>query len=255
MKILITNDDGLNAAGLYHLWLGLKDLHDITIVAPHQERSGSSTSITLYHSLNLQPAPHACKKAWQLNGTPADCVSVALSADFGLVPDLVISGINRGSNAGRNALYSGTIGATIEAAHRGIPALAISCAGHTECQYKKAQDFIACAVEWIAQHPLPKGCVLNITVPIHPQILGVKITHQGRSYWRNEPKNSLPGASQGQYQMVGYYHRLPESEYSDIYWLDRGFITMVPLYTEDLTHHEWAKNHQNHSVGINLSKT
>lgn len=118
-KILITNDDGIHAPGIRHLWTALKDIADLVVCAPAMEQSAVGLSITIRHPLHIQKIKwHASESAnaitWAVNGTPADCVKLGLSVIYDEQPDLIVSGINRGTNAGRNVLYSGTVAGAIE---------------------------------------------------------------------------------------------------------------------------------------------
>ena len=121
-RILIINDDGIHAPGLIHLWKALVDLADVTIIAPAIEQSGVGLGITLRSPLHIESvAWNKGTPAWKISGTPADCVKMALSVILKTPPDLIVSGINRGSNSGRNVLYSGTVGGVIEGVLRNIP--------------------------------------------------------------------------------------------------------------------------------------
>ena len=125
--LLITNDDGIHAPGIRHLWETVREHADTAIVAPQVERSGSGLSITWTKPLHIHPVLwEKNTPAWTLNGTPADCVKMALAVLLERKPDLIISGINRGSNPGRTVLYSGTIGGVIEGAFKNIPGIAFS---------------------------------------------------------------------------------------------------------------------------------
>lgn len=142
-KVLMTNDDGINAPGIRHLWYALKDIADVTVIAPAQEQSATSLSITLRQPLMIQ------KQSWEggdniysVTGTPADCVKMGISVILDREPDLVVSGINRGTNAGRNLLYSGTVAGCIEAALHGLPAIAFSCHDYWETDYTAAQEHV-----------------------------------------------------------------------------------------------------------------
>src|SRR3989338_2220579 len=125
--LLITNDDGISAPGIKHLWQAVHEFADVAIVAPHVEKSGCGLSITWAKPLRIQPFVwDGDTPAWSVNGTPADCVKMACSVILEKRPQMVLSGVNRGSNAGRTVLYSGTIGGVIEGAYKNIPGIAFS---------------------------------------------------------------------------------------------------------------------------------
>ena len=131
--ILITNDDGIYAPGIQYLWKSLHGKYRLAIAAPLTEKSGMSMAITMTRPLQIKEIPWKDSSlAWGINGTTADCVKLALSVILEQKPDLIVSGINCGSNSGRNILYSGTIGGVIEGALRGIPGIAFSSESHTD---------------------------------------------------------------------------------------------------------------------------
>src|SRR5574338_1188667 len=134
--ILITNDDGIKAPGIQHLWSALKDFATISIVAPKTEQSGVGLGITIRSALHIEEfAWEELDSCWSVTGTPADCVKMALSVLLPSPPDLIVSGINRGTNAGRTVLYSGTIGGVIEGILRGIPGIAFSSFDMANTEY------------------------------------------------------------------------------------------------------------------------
>src|SRR5262249_28069062 len=139
--ILVTNDDGVHAPGIKHLWTALAEVADVVVVAPVSEQSAVSLSITVRHPLRIEKMEWPWAKeaqVWTINGTPADCVKLALSVILPHPPQLIVSGINRGNNAGRNILYSGTVAAVIEGVMHNIPGIAFSVANYFHPDYAKA---------------------------------------------------------------------------------------------------------------------
>ncbi len=180
--ILVTNDDGIGAAGLRALAAAMRALGTVSIVAPSGERSATAQSITLRQ-------PIACERladgAWAVEGTPADAVIVALNRLLTVPPDLVVSGINRGGNMGENIFYSGTVGAAAEAVIHGVPALAISLfARDGEYRYEDAAAVARQLAERVLRDGLPEGVLLNVNVPA-PWNGGVRFTRQSRRITRN----------------------------------------------------------------------
>jgi len=174
--ILLTNDDGIVAEGLKTLEKALKDLAHLVVVAPDQERSAVSHGLTLRTQLHLKEvsADH-----YVINGTPADCVIFALRHLFVQPPDLVISGINHGANLGDDIMYSGTVAAAREAAHHGVPSIAISQAYDDKpIRFKEGAEFARGMVEAILRNGLSGEICLNVNIPIR-KIKGMKITRQG----------------------------------------------------------------------------
>jgi len=175
--ILLTNDDGIEAEGLKTLEKALRDLAHLVVVAPDQERSAVSHGLTLHTKLHLKEisADH-----YIINGTPADCVIFALRHLFVQPPDLVISGINHGANLGDDIMYSGTVAAAREAAHHGVPSIAISQAYYEDepISFKRGAEFAREMVSSILHSGLNGEICLNVNIPIR-KIKGTKITRQG----------------------------------------------------------------------------
>ncbi|MBM3184535.1 MAG: 5'/3'-nucleotidase SurE, partial [Chlamydiae bacterium] len=164
--LLITNDDGIHAPGLRHLWESVRAFADVAIVAPIMEKSGCGMSITWGKPLRIQSVIWDNEtSAWSLNGTPADCVKMALSVLLDRPPQLIISGINRGSNAGRTVLYSGTVGGTIEGALKGIPGIAFSFSDEEVPPLSATQEYIFPLIQYFLEHPLPSETILNVNFP------------------------------------------------------------------------------------------
>jgi 5'-nucleotidase len=174
-EILITNDDGIHAAGLRALVGGLAGLGTVSVVAPSQERSAAAQSITVRHPIFCE---QIAEREWSIEGTPADAMMIALHRLFPTPPDLVISGINRGANLGENVFYSGTVGAAMEAVINHVPAFAISLAHRgKEFAFDHAARFGRRLAQVILQKGLPAGVLLNVNVPLEWNG-GVRLTRQ-----------------------------------------------------------------------------
>ena len=192
-KILLVNDDGIGAPGLKALWEALHDCAEISIIAPATEKSGAGLGITLRKPLLIEAvAWDKATPAWKVTGTPADCVRLGISTILDSIPDLIVSGINRGSNAGKTVLYSGTVGGVIEGTLRGIPGIALSCHDFENPDYGRTKRWISSLVAHLLEHPLPKGTLLNVNFPDTPEILGLKLAKQGQSYWIEDPRAPSP---------------------------------------------------------------
>ncbi len=187
-SILLVNDDGVAAPGLQALADALSGLGTLTIVAPDKERSATGHAITLHDVIYPRKYYKQGKFfGMAVSGTPADCSKLALHKLMKTLPDLVISGINLGSNTGFNVLYSGTVAAAAEGTFMGIPSIAVSLTTYTEPNFEPAQIFIRQVAEKILKDNLPQGILLNINVPNVPSpayIRGVEVTCQGRAQWR-----------------------------------------------------------------------
>lgn len=238
--LLLTNDDGIHAPGLKHLWQALSDLGEIVIVAPSQDASGSGVSITSTRPLHLHQVPWegGCS-AWSLNGTPADCVKMALSAVLQRPPTLILSGINQGSNSGRTALYSGTVGGVIEGTLKGIPGIAFSFCDLQVPALTATKPYLREIVTRFLTHPLPKGSLLNVNFPYHSErrIAGLRFAKQGQGYWIESPDKRTHPDGFSYYWLGGKWHSSDEDPASDVALLEQGYITAVPLHIGELTDH------------------
>ncbi len=198
LNILITNDDGIQAAGLWALFRALSRQHQVTVIAPDRERSAVSHGITLHQPIRAaQITVNGGDQGWAVSGTPADCVKLAVVELLDTRPDLVIAGINPGANVGVNLNYSGTVAAAKEAALYGLKALSVSIQGFDNLYYDEAAGFVAHLVPLIHSKALPAGTFLNINFPNQPITLtaGVRVTRQGidpyHEYFekRQDPRN------------------------------------------------------------------
>ncbi|MBU6382878.1 MAG: 5'/3'-nucleotidase SurE [Verrucomicrobia bacterium] len=236
--LLITNDDGINAPGIKHLWQAVHTHANVAIVAPHHERSGSGLSITWTKPLHIRPVPWDKETpAWSLNGTPADCIKMALAVLLEKKPDMIISGINRGSNSGRTVLYSGTIGGVIEGIFKDIPGIAFSFSDFEEPPLCATEKYIFPIIQHFLNHPLPKGTLLNVNFPLHAKdrILGVRMAKQGKGYWREAPDRRLHPEGAPYYWLGGAWGAVEEDPESDVALLEQGYIAIVPIQVNELT--------------------
>ena len=192
MRILLSNDDGYFAPGLAVLAETLSSLADITVVAPERDRSGASNSLTLDRPLSLRQSNSGF---YYVNGTPTDCVHLAVTGMLPELPDMVISGINHGANMGDDTVYSGTVAAATEGFLLGIPSIAVSLASVSAGNYVTAAQVVAELVRRHQAHPLPQSVLLNVNVPDIPfdALQGREITRLGRRH-KAEPvvKSTTP---------------------------------------------------------------
>ncbi|MBO3460895.1 5'/3'-nucleotidase SurE [Aetokthonos hydrillicola Thurmond2011] len=185
MKLLISNDDGIFALGIRTLANTLAEAgHDVTVVCPDRERSATGHGLTLHQPIRaeiIESVFHPAIKAWACDGTPSDCVKLALWALLDSPPDLVLSGINQGANLGTEILYSGTVSAAMEGVIEGIPSIALSLTSFSSKNFQPAAIFAKNIVAQLNQTPLPDLMLLNINVPAveSAEIAGVLITRQG----------------------------------------------------------------------------
>ncbi len=181
-NILLTNDDGIHAPGLRALIPALQEIGTVTVVAPSAERSASAQSLTLRQPIYCD---QIAEREYSIEGTPADAVILAFHSLLPVKPNLVVSGINRGGNMGENIYYSGTVGAAMEGAINGVPAIAASLSCRPKsCDFSAAAEFLRVLAPLVLQEGLPKGVMLNVNVP-QPWKGGVRITRQSSKITRN----------------------------------------------------------------------
>lgn len=238
MKILISNDDGVFAPGIIALAHALRDIGDVTIVAPESERSGYSSALTLDRPLRpIEISP----QVWAVNGTPADCVYLAMNGLFSDQEfDLVVSGINSGPNLGDDVLYSGTVGAAFEGRLMQQPALAVSFSGQNVRAYQSPDDY-AKAANWVRDFikrglpELPPCHILNINIPDVEQVAGEMFTYQGRRS-QSKPVTSHVDPRGRQVYWIGLsgeavteHNHLAQGIHSDFYAVANNYISITPI--------------------------
>ncbi len=235
MIVLISNDDGIQATGLRALIDRVRDAApeaQIYAVAPAGPRSGQSSAITIGQPLRIINHPdYNGAKMMSVTGTPVDCVKLALHAIVPARPDLMVSGINHGSNAGNSNIYSGTMGATMEACMIGIPAI-----GFSLLDYRPDADFSLCAplmtriIRNVIDRGIPDGICLNVNIPAKVVPEGIKITACGNGRWTEEYADYVDPFGQKFYMLTGQYIDLDaDNPAADTYWLKRNYATITPI--------------------------
>ena len=247
MRILLTNDDGIYARGLSALYEELSRENDCLIVAPEIEQSAVGHAITLFRPLMVRSATKGGNfLGYAVYGTPADCVKIGIKELAGQKPDLVVSGINRGSNCGNNVIYSGTVSAATEAAMMGVASMAVSLDTHQEADFTFAARFADRMVRLIKKNKLLQGCALNVNIPCLPEekIKGVVVVKQGQGNLletyekRTDPRDNV------YYWISAETLTADRDPQTDIGALSQGYITITPIQY-DLTRHELIDGLQN----------
>ncbi len=239
--LLLTNDDGIYAEGLRHLYEAVKDIAEVYIVAPLKEQSSTSLSITSRSPLYFQQFPWDSKTtAWSVHGTPADAVKLALSALLPKTPDLILSGVNKGNNSGNNVLYSGTVAAVIEGILHGVPGLAFSTADYHSSDFTIGKQYIPAIVKYVWQHLPGDGTIYNVNFPSAAiPFKGFKMTAQGKEYWKENPElRQHPSEGFSYYWLGCRLAEFSEEADCDVSWLKQGYGTIVPLKIANLTNRE-----------------
>lgn len=243
MNILVTNDDGINAAGLKALKEAMETLGHVTVVAPEAEMSAVGHSITISNPLRVRRVQRNGEEfGLAVNGTPADCVKIAVRALMSQPPDLVVSGINHGQNVATNVIYSGTVSAATEGMILGIPALAVSVSSFTPGDFSAAAQFAVTVARETARRGLPEGTLLNVNVPSLPfdQIKGIKLCRQGRSVFREVFERRVDPRQNDYYWQGGAMQVDERDADADIEWLTQGWVTVTPLHF-DLTSYSFMR--------------
>ena len=235
MHILLSNDDGYFSSGLAALAAAMAELGTVTVVAPDAEKSGASNSLTLDRPLMVRRAPNGF---YRVNGTPTDCVHMAVTGMIDITPDIIVSGINHGANMGDDTIYSGTVAAATEGYLLGIPSIAVSLvtqqgAGH----FDTAARVVAQLVRQIQRKPLKQATLLNVNVPDVPfeQIKGMKITRLGRRHKAEPVIKSLNPRGEVVYWVGAAGPAADAGDGTDFDAVARGWVSLTPLQV-DLTH-------------------
>ncbi len=241
MRILISNDDGIYADGIIALRERLekvREIEKIFVVAPDRERSAIGHGITMHRPLRAREVKYPSPKSrgWSVDGTPADCIKLAVEELLGEPPDLVVAGINLGANLGTDVLYSGTVSAAVEAVISGYPAVAVSLTSYKEHDYTTAADFTARLVLAVHREGLPPGTLLNVNVPPgRPD--GMKVVRLGNMKYVNIFDRRTDPRGRVYYWMAGEVCDLEDNcPDTDVGANARGYITVTPVQI-DLTNH------------------
>ena len=237
MHFLISNDDGIDAKGIQVLARRMQRIGRVTIVAPDQNRSGASNSLTLDSPIRIREIGERC---FRVSGTPSDCVHIALTGLLEKDPDIVVSGINAGANLGDDVIYSGTVAAAMEGRFLGLPAIAVSLVFNERPEhYVSAAEAVAVIVERLRMDPLPADTILNMNVPDLPweRIRGFEVTRLGHRHRaepvirmtdpRGTPMYWIGPAGPGQDAGAG----------TDFDAVRRGYISITPIHV-DLTRYQ-----------------
>lgn len=232
-RLLLSNDDGVHAPGLKALHDALLPYANLRVVAPDRDRSGASNSLTLSHPLLLSAMENGF---YSVDGTPADCVYLGVNGVWDERPDLVISGINHGSNLGDDVLYSGTVAAAMEGRSLGMSAIAMSLCGNRH--FDSAARMAASLVGAADQLTLPPRTLLNVNVPDLPwdQIQGVKVTRMGFRGPADTPLATQDPRGRTRYWIAAAGASADDGEDTDFAAVEAGFVSITPLQT-DLTRH------------------
>lgn len=235
--ILITNDDGVHAPGLMHLLASAKAFGDVIVVAPDTPQSGKSSAISVEKPLFItQHSDEGGAKVYSVSGTPVDCVKLALHTIVPRKPDMILSGINHGSNSGVSVVYSGTMGAAMEGCIVGVPSIGFSLLHHSlKADFSLSDKFVKDIIAKAFEHPIPQGVCLNVNIPALVVPEGVRACRAATGYWTEEYREYTSPGGAPFYMLTGrFINSEPNATDTDEYWLGRNYISVVPV-TPDST--------------------
>jgi len=244
IKILISNDDGINSEGLHVLADSLRDLGEIFIVAPDREQSAASHALSLHHPLRID---EISENIFSVDGTPTDCINLAVN---GILkdkrPDIVVSGINKGENLGDDITYSGTVSAAMEGTLLGIPSIAVSIASRKNFDFDTASYYALIIAKYVIDKSLPPGTLLNVNVPNLPKskIKGIKVTTQGKRVYGEPIVEKIDPRGRKYYWIGGDELRFLNIKDSDLVAVTQGFVSVTPIKL-DLTDSDFLKTLMN----------
>ena len=229
--ILVTNDDGINAPGLKNLVNMMYKVGDVVVVAPDSPKSATSQSITINSPLYVSRCyNHSnAKLEYQLSGTPADCIKFGVNELLKKKPDLCVSGINHGSNSSVNVLYSGTIGAAIEAGIQGVPAIGFSVHDYSwDAKFDHMEKFILSISINAIRNKLPNNIILNVNFP-KSKVKGIKVCRQANTHWEEKFCKRENPMGKDYYWLTGDFINNDISNETDEYALKKGYASIVPI--------------------------
>lgn len=230
--IFITNDDGVDSPGIRYLIETVADMGTVIVVAPDAPRSGQASAISVNTPLSVTRKPDiAGAEVYSINGTPVDCVKLGMHAVVPRRPDIILSGINHGSNSGNSVIYSGTMGAVIEGCMIGIPAIGYSLLHHSwAADFSQCGDIVRHITSQVLGTGLPPEICLNVNIPARCTPEGIKVVRAAKGHWTEEYVEYTTPHGSPFYWLTGkFVNSEPDSPDTDEYWLQRRYATVVPV--------------------------
>ena len=239
-NILVVNDDGITAPGIKNLIDVMKELGNVVVVAPDGPQSGMGHAITIGKPLRFDRVDlYEGVEMYKCSGTPVDCVKLAVNKIFkGKKPDLCVSGINHGLNNSINVIYSGTMSAAVEGAIEGIPSIGFSLDDFSEgADFSHCKKIIKSISEEVLKHGLPQATLLNVNFPKGAELKGIKICRQANAKWAEEFDERKDPYERPYYWLTGIFQNNDKGEDTDVWALENGFVSVVPVQFDLTAHH------------------
>ncbi len=232
--ILVVNDDGITAHGIQVLAYLMKELGDVVIVAPDSPQSGMGHAITIAKPLRLDKVDlYAGIESYQCSGTPVDCVKLAVNKVLYRKPDLLVSGINHGSNSSINVIYSGTMSAAMEGAIEGIPSIGFSFSNFSaDADFSPLQKYVKIIAEKVLKNGLPQGSLLNVNFPYvssYEELKGIRVCRQAIAKWKEEFDERMDPHRRKYYWLTGEFVNFEDAEDTDEWALANNYVSVVPV--------------------------
>ena len=230
--ILVTNDDSIHAKGIKELVSVAKTFGQVIVVAPDKPQSGMGHAITISNPLRIQKYEgFKDVVAYECSGTPVDCVKIGIYEVMKRKPDLVVSGINHGSNAATNVLYSGTMSAAVEGAMEGISSVGFSLESYdSDANFEISKKVVEQVIKAMLNNEFAKNICLNVNIPnvSESDFKGIKIARQGHAFWEDRFEKRNDQFNKPYYWLAGDFLKMDAEEGTDLYWLEKGFASIVP---------------------------
>ncbi len=244
--ILVVNDDGITAPGIRNLVEIMNELGDVIVVAPDGPQSGMGHAITINATLRADQVKIAegPQVEYSVSGTPVDCVKLAVNVILDRKPDMIVSGINHGSNSSINVIYSGTMSAAVEGALERIPSIGFSICDYSwEANFSEARPFVKTIAQEVLNHGLPEGTCLNVNIPRINGVpyKGIKICRQANANWEEEFDERTDPRGRKYYWLTGKFVNYDHGQDTDEWALENNFISVVPITTDLTAHHAMQK--------------
>ncbi|MCR4416863.1 MAG: 5'/3'-nucleotidase SurE [Ignavibacteria bacterium] len=242
-RILVSNDDGIYSEGIIALREAMLELGEVFVYAPHKQQSAVGHAITTHLPLRVNPYyMNGEFFGYAVTGTPADCVKLAVTTHMKVKPDLIVSGINHGSNAAINVIYSGTVSAATEGTILGIPSIAFSLTTYVDFDFTYSKKVAKIIAQAVLKYGLPPGVLLNVNIPPVPEdkIKGIKITKQGKSRWNDYFEKRVDPQQREYYWLTGTMDNIEDDEESDIRAIQENYVSVTPIQF-DLTDYDFLE--------------